>query len=46
MSEDDIHTGQQKFCDVMEEMTKSVASVREVIQALREKYDPHAPLAV
>jgi hypothetical protein len=39
MSEETIDTSQQNFCDVAEEMTKSMASVRELIQAVREKYD-------
>ena len=38
MSEEIIETSQQQFCDVAEEMTKSISSTRELIQALREKY--------
>jgi len=41
MSEDITNASQQKFCDVAEEMTKSMASVRELIQAIREKYGLH-----
>jgi hypothetical protein len=39
MSEEVLDANQQQFCDVAEEMTKSMASTRELIQALREKYD-------
>jgi U3 small nucleolar ribonucleoprotein protein LCP5 len=46
MSEDIIDANQQKFCDVAEEMTKSMASVRELIQALREKYGLSALLTI
>jgi hypothetical protein len=42
MAEEDIDASQQQFCDVAEEMTKSIASTRELIQALREKYERHA----
>ena len=38
MSEEVLDANQQQFCDVAEEMTKSMASTRELIQALREKY--------
>ena len=38
MSDEAVGVGQQNFCDVAEEMTKSMASVRELIQALRKKY--------
>ena len=37
MSEEVLNASQQHFCDVTEEMTKSMASTRELIQALREK---------
>lgn len=33
----DVDTVQQGFCDVMEEMTRSLSSVRELIKSLREK---------
>jgi hypothetical protein len=46
MSEEIIDAGQQKICDVAEEMTKSMASVRELIQALRETYGLPALLTV
>jgi len=46
MSEEIIDTSQQTFCDVAEEMTKSMASVRELIQSLREKYGLYALLTV
>ena len=42
MSEDVIDASQQQFCDVAEEMTKSIASTRELIRTLREKYGLHA----
>jgi hypothetical protein len=42
MSEEVIDASQQQFCDVAEEMTKRIASTRELIQALREKYGLHA----
>ena len=42
MSEEVIDANQQQFCDVAEEMTKSMASTRELIQALREKYGPRS----
>ena len=38
MSDDAVDASQQNFCAVAEEMTKSMASVRELIQALRKKY--------
>lgn len=37
MSEELIDASQQNFCNVAEEMTKSMGSVRELIQTLREK---------
>ncbi|KAI0303537.1 hypothetical protein B0F90DRAFT_1667393 [Multifurca ochricompacta] len=37
MSDGTIDASQQNFCDAAEEMTKSIASVRELIQVLREK---------
>jgi hypothetical protein len=37
-----LDAGQQQFCDVAEEMTKSIVSTRELIQTLREKYGPYA----
>jgi hypothetical protein len=40
MVEEVIEASQEKFCEVMAEMTKSMASVRELIQGLREKYVP------
>lgn len=39
MSDEAVGASQQNFCDVAEEMTKSMASVRELIQTLRKKYD-------
>jgi hypothetical protein len=42
MSEEDVDANQQQYCDAAEEMTKSIASTRELIQALREKYGLHA----
>ena len=33
----DVDTVQQGFCDVMEEMSRSLSSVRELIKSLREK---------
>jgi len=38
MSDEVAGASQQDFCDVAEDMTKSMASVRELIQALRKKY--------
>lgn len=38
MSDDALDSSQQNFCAIAEEMTKSMASVREIIQALRKKY--------
>ena len=38
MSEEVLNASQQQFCDVAEEMTKSMASTRELIQTLRERY--------
>ncbi len=38
MSDEADGGSQQNFCDVAEEMTKSMASVRELIQVLRKKY--------
>ena len=46
MSEEIIDESQKNFCHVAEEMTKSMASVRELVQALREKYDLLALLTV
>jgi hypothetical protein len=40
MADGVIEASQQNFCEVTEEMTKSMASVRELIQTLREKYVP------
>ena len=39
-----MDTGHQNFCNVVEEMTQSMASVRELIQDLREKYGLHTLL--
>ena len=44
MSEEVMDTGHQNFCNVVEEMTQSMASVRELIQDLREKYGLRALL--
>jgi len=44
MSEEIADASQQKFCDAAEEMTKSMASVRELIHAIREKYGLHVLL--
>ena len=38
MADEAIEANQQNFCEVTEEMTKSMASVRQLIQGLREKY--------
>jgi hypothetical protein len=38
MSNEGVGVSQQNFCDVAGEMTKSMASVRELIQALRKRY--------
>ncbi|KAI9446752.1 hypothetical protein H4582DRAFT_601642 [Lactarius indigo] len=39
MSDQAVGSSQQNFCDVAEEMSKSMASVRELIQALRKKQE-------
>jgi hypothetical protein len=44
MSEEVMDTGHQTLCNVVEEMTQSMASVRELIQDLREKYGLRALL--
>lgn len=41
MSEEVTDASQQQFCDAAEEMTKSISSTRELIQALRDKYGLH-----
>ena len=41
MADEAIEASQQNFCEVTEEMAKSMASVRELIQGLREKYVLH-----
>jgi hypothetical protein len=46
MSEEVIDTSHQNFCNVVEDMTQSIASVRKLIQDLREKYGQHAHLIV
>jgi len=46
MSEEVIDTSHQNFCNVVEEMTQSITSVRELIQNLREKYGLHSLLIV
>jgi len=35
MENEDI--GQQEYCDVVDEMTRSMSSVREVVKYLRDK---------
>ncbi|KAH9038916.1 hypothetical protein EDB85DRAFT_2072598 [Lactarius pseudohatsudake] len=42
MSDEAVGVSQQNFCDVAEEMTKSMVSVRELIQALRKKQETTA----
>ncbi|KAH9955625.1 hypothetical protein BC827DRAFT_1158156 [Russula dissimulans] len=44
MSEEVIDASQQKFCHVAGEMTKAMASVRELIQAIREKKEKTSDL--
>ncbi|KAI0003400.1 hypothetical protein BJV74DRAFT_876296 [Russula compacta] len=44
MSEELIDASRQNFCNVAEEMTKSMGSVRELIQTLREKQDQTSDL--
>ncbi|KAH9999105.1 hypothetical protein BJV77DRAFT_1064576 [Russula vinacea] len=39
MSEEVTDASQQQFCDAAEEMTKSISSTRELIQALRDKQE-------
>ena len=46
MSEEVIDTSHQNFCNVVEEMTQSITSVRQQIQDLREKYGLHSLLIV
>jgi U3 small nucleolar ribonucleoprotein protein LCP5 len=46
MTEEDIEESQQNFCEVMTEMTKSMVSVRELIQGLREKYVPQCTVSM
>ncbi len=43
MSEEVLDANQQQYCDVAEDMTKSMASTRELVRALREKYGLYAP---
>jgi hypothetical protein len=40
MADEVVEASQQNFCEVTEEMVKSMVSVRELIQGLREKYVP------
>jgi len=46
MSEEVIDTSHQNFCNVVEDMTQCIGSVRELIQDLREKYGLYALLIV
>jgi hypothetical protein len=46
MSEEVIDSSHQNFCNVVDDMTQCIASVRELIQDLREKYDLHSLLIV
>ncbi|KAF8497226.1 hypothetical protein F5888DRAFT_338849 [Russula emetica] len=44
MSEEVLDASQQQFCDVADEMTKSMASTRELIQTMREKQEKTSDL--